>query len=88
MITCRAAKSAVAASKILRNWISPLLTIGLSGVSWTIRSAFFHPHQPIAVKLTTSLRDAIKTMLARGIGSVLIVDDEGKLLVFSANATF
>ena len=42
-----------------------------------------HPHQPINVRPTTSLRDAIKIMLARGIGSVLIVDGEGRLLWYS-----
>lgn len=43
-----------------------------------------HPPQPITVRPTTTIREAIRTMLDHDIGALLVVDREGKLLgIFS-----
>jgi CBS domain-containing protein len=42
------------------------------------------PHEPVVVRPTTTVREAIQVMLARDIGAVLIVDADGRLVgVFS-----
>src|SRR5437016_10714116 len=42
------------------------------------------PRTPITVRPTATIREAMQTMLERDIGSLLVVDSEGKLLgVFS-----
>jgi CBS domain-containing protein len=42
------------------------------------------PHPPITVLPTTTIRQAIKSLLARDIGALLVVDEFGKLLgIFS-----
>jgi CBS domain-containing protein len=38
------------------------------------------PHQPITVRAGTSLREAMATMLAENIGTVLVLDDSDKLI--------
>jgi CBS domain-containing protein len=42
------------------------------------------PRQPITVRPTATVRDAIQAMLGPGVGSLLVVDDAGKLVgIFS-----
>jgi CBS domain-containing protein len=42
------------------------------------------PRQPVTVRTTTTIQDAIQTMLAHNIGALLVVDKDGKLLgIFS-----
>lgn len=42
------------------------------------------PKQPVTIKTTTSVRQALKIMLDRDLGSLLVVDDGNKLLgIFS-----
>ena len=38
------------------------------------------PHEPVVIRHTTTVRDAIQTMLSRDIGSLLVVDAQGQLL--------
>jgi CBS domain-containing protein len=48
------------------------------------RVGSLHPRQPITVRPTTSLRDALQAMLGPGVGSLLVVDDTGLLVgIFS-----
>jgi CBS domain-containing protein len=43
-----------------------------------------HPHKPITVLPTATVREAMQAMLARDIGALLVVDASGKLLgIFS-----
>ena len=42
------------------------------------------PHEPVVVRPTASVREVIQVMLARDTGSVLVVDEGGRLLgIFS-----
>jgi CBS domain-containing protein len=42
------------------------------------------PHEPVVIRPTTTVREAIQIMLSRDIGALLVVDAEGKLVgVFS-----
>src|SRR5207244_834444 len=38
------------------------------------------PRQPITIRPTATVRDAVQTLLTHDIGSVLVVDAEGKLV--------
>jgi len=46
--------------------------------------ASLHPHKPVTIRPTSTIREAIPLMLDHDIGSVLVVDRDGRLLgIFS-----
>ncbi len=48
------------------------------------RVGSLHPRKPITIQPTASLSEALQAMLGPGVGSLLVVDDQGKLVgIFS-----
>jgi len=46
--------------------------------------SLLRPNKPVTIAPTATVRDAIRTMLARDIGALMVVDDQGKMLgIFS-----
>ena len=63
----------------LTQWDRPTARDRVEKSLMTDSVAALEPHEPVTLPATATVGEAIRTMLARDIGAVLIVDDRGRL---------